>query len=99
VGSGDEITIAQLATMLCRIIRYQGELIFGNGARDGVPRKLLDAQRLRSFGLHESTTVLENGLCATYSDFVEGSIVSDSKKPSLLTRTRKMDESGSHPGS
>jgi GDP-L-fucose synthase len=79
VGSGDEITIAQLATMLCRIIGYQGELIFGDGARDGVPRKLLDAQRLRAFGLHESTTALENGLCATYSDFVEGSIVIDSK--------------------
>ncbi len=78
VGSGDEITIAQLATMLCRIIGYQGDLIFGDGARDGVPRKLLDTQRLRAFGLHDSTTALENGLCATYSNFVEGSNVIDS---------------------
>jgi len=70
VGSGDEITIAQLATMICRIIGYQGELIFDDGAQDGVLRKLMDAQRLRAFGIHESTTSLENGLYATFSDFL-----------------------------
>jgi len=78
VGSGYEITIAQLATMLCRIIGYQGELTIDDSIPDGAPRKLLDTQRLRAFGLHESTTALENGLCATYSDFVEGSILIDS---------------------
>ena len=70
VGSGDEITIAQLATMLCRIIGYQGELIFDDGAQDGALRKLMDTQRLRAFGFHESTTSLENGLYATFLDFL-----------------------------
>ena len=78
VGSGDEITIAQLARMICRIIGYQGELIFDDGAQDGALRKLMDTQRLRAFGFHESTTSLENGLYATFLDFLRD------KEPRLI---------------
>jgi GDP-L-fucose synthase len=71
VGSGDEITIAQLATMLCRIIGYQGDLTFDDSIPDGAPRKLMAAQRLDAFGFDGPMTSLEKGLRLALRDFVE----------------------------
>lgn len=71
VGSGEEITIAQLATMLCRIIGYQGDLIFDDSIPDGAPRKLMAVQRLEAFGFDEATTSLEKGLRLALGDFLE----------------------------
>jgi len=50
VGSGLEISIAELAALLSEIIRYQGELEFDSSRPDGTPRKLLDSSRLNTMG-------------------------------------------------
>jgi GDP-L-fucose synthase len=50
VGSGSEISIAELATLLSEIIEYQGELVFDSSRPDGTPRKLLDSSRLNTIG-------------------------------------------------
>lgn len=70
IGSGEEITIAKLAEMLCRIIEYQGDLIFDNSVPDGAPRKIMDVRRLDSFGFEGLITSLENGLRLALEDFV-----------------------------
>lgn len=71
VGSGDEITISQLATMLCRIIGYEGDLTFDDRIPDGAPRKLMATQRLAALGLDGPLTSMDNGLRSAFSDFVE----------------------------
>lgn len=70
IGSGEEITIAQLALLLCRIIGYKGTLIFDDKAMDGVMRKLMNTQRLSAFSFNESMTSLESGLYTTFLDFL-----------------------------
>jgi GDP-L-fucose synthase len=50
VGSGLEISVAELATLLSEIIGYQGELAFDSSRPDGTPRKLLDSSRLNTIG-------------------------------------------------
>ena len=64
IGSGDEISIKDLALLIKKIINYDGELFF-NGNRDGTPRKLLDTSRLLSYGW-ESSIKLEDGIIHTY---------------------------------
>lgn len=50
VGSGWEISISDLAKIICEIIGYQGELIFDPSKPDGTPRKLLDSSKLDAMG-------------------------------------------------
>ena len=46
VGSGQEVTIAELARLLTEVIGYQGKLVFDSSKPDGPPRKALDCTRL-----------------------------------------------------
>ena len=68
IGVGTDITIKELAELMCRIIGYRGKLVFDTSKPDGTPRKLLDVGRLHSLGW-KATTGLEGGLRATYEWF------------------------------
>jgi GDP-L-fucose synthase len=68
VGVGADITIRELAELMCRIIGFEGELNFDTARPDGTPRKLLDVGRLHALGWRASTT-LEAGLRQTYEWF------------------------------
>lgn len=68
VGTGVDISIAELAQMLAKIIDYRGRLSFDASKPDGTPRKLLDVSKLRKLGW-ESSTSLETGLRETYRWF------------------------------
>ncbi len=65
VGSGQEVTIAELAAMLAEIVGYRGKLVFDTSKPDGPPRKALDCSRLSSLGWQANYT-LPLGLRQTY---------------------------------
>lgn len=71
VGSGDEISIGELAKLVARLIGYKGRLVFDASKPDGTPRKLLDSSRLNALGW-KSQIRLEEGLASTIAAFSEG---------------------------
>jgi GDP-L-fucose synthase len=50
VGTGEDISIRDLALLVKEIIGYQGELVFNTAKPDGTPRKLLDVTKLNNLG-------------------------------------------------
>jgi len=69
VGSGEDIAIADLARLVCRVVGYEGELRHDLSKPDGTPRKLMSADKLRSLGWQPSVA-LEDGITATYQWFL-----------------------------
>lgn len=69
VGVGSDIAIRELAEMICRVVGYQGKLLFDPSKADGTPQKLLDVSRLHSLGWR-ARIGLEQGIAATYDWFV-----------------------------
>ncbi|MBT3606877.1 MAG: GDP-L-fucose synthase [Candidatus Marinimicrobia bacterium] len=70
VGSGEEITIRNLAELVQETIGYKGKLEFDEEKSDGTPRKLLDSTRLNAKGWDRSIS-LEDGLISAYNWFKE----------------------------
>lgn len=70
VGSGEEVSIAELAHVIADIVGYRGELVFDPRRPDGTPRKLLDSARMRLRGWNPETSLVD-GLYKTYKWFVE----------------------------
>lgn len=69
LAGGEEVSIRELATILGGIIGYHGRFQYLTDRPDGMPRKLLDAGRIRELGWRP-TTGLKEGLAATYRWFV-----------------------------
>ncbi|HEY7610223.1 MAG TPA: GDP-L-fucose synthase [Alphaproteobacteria bacterium] len=69
VGTGTDLTIAQLAETIARVVGYQGRFVYDRSKPDGTPQKLVDVARLAALGWRASTP-LEEGLAATYRWFV-----------------------------
>jgi len=69
VGYGDDLSIAELARLVCRVVGYKGELAYDTGRPDGTPRKLLDSSLLRGLGW-APRIVLEDGISSTYRHFL-----------------------------
>jgi GDP-L-fucose synthase len=70
VGCGSDLTIAELAQTLTRVVGYQGVLRFDSSKPDGTPRKLLDTGRITALGWRP-TISLEAGLRETYEWFLQ----------------------------
>jgi GDP-L-fucose synthase len=70
VGSGEELSIAQLARAIAQAVGYRGDLKFDRSKPDGAPRKLMDSSRLRNLGW-EPHIALVGGLSHAYRDFLE----------------------------
>lgn len=66
VGSGEEVTIRDLAHHVARVVGLRAELTFDASKPDGTPRKLMDSSRLRDMGW-SARIALEDGLRATYA--------------------------------
>lgn len=71
VGSGQEVSIAQLAQLVCDIVGYDGEIVFDASKPDGSPRKLLDTSRLTEMGW-TARTGLEDGIADAYAAYLAG---------------------------
>lgn len=65
LGTGDEISIADLARLVCRVVDFGGEIRFDTTKPDGTPRKLVDISRLRQLGWEPGIS-LADGLAAVY---------------------------------
>lgn len=68
VGSGQDVSIRDLAELITRVVGFPGELRFDTSKPDGAPRKLLDVSRLANLGWRASVG-LEEGLRDTYGWF------------------------------
>jgi GDP-L-fucose synthase len=66
VGTGEDISIADLARLIQRITGYRGKLRFNALMPDGTPRKILDVSKLAAMGWRASTP-LDKGLAAVYA--------------------------------
>jgi GDP-L-fucose synthase len=69
VGSGEEISIADLAQLIASIVGYEGQLIFDRSKPDGTPRKLLDSSKIHALGWKAGITLRE-GILRTYRHFL-----------------------------
>jgi len=70
VGTGEDITIKELAETIAEVTAYTGNIEFDPTKPDGTPRKLMDSTRLRSLGW-EPKIGLKKGLKAAYADFLQ----------------------------
>jgi GDP-L-fucose synthase len=69
VGSGSDVTIAEVAQHIAQTVGYTGQIDFDTSKPDGAPRKWMDSSRLNALGW-QAKVDLQHGLAAAYQDFV-----------------------------
>jgi GDP-L-fucose synthase len=69
IGFGNDLTIAELAELVQRIVGYEGEIVYDRSKPDGTPRKLMDVSRLAAAGW-TAHTPLADGLRTAYAEFL-----------------------------
>jgi GDP-L-fucose synthase len=76
VGTGEDVTIRELAETICEVVGFEGELTFDSSKPDGTPRKLLDVSRLQGLGWRPQISLRE-GIASTYDWFLEHALGAD----------------------
>ena len=74
VGYGEDLSIAELATLIAEAVDYEGEICFDTSKPDGAPRKLIDSAKLRLLGW-SPTIDLRNGIQLAYADFRKNRLI------------------------
>ena len=69
IGTGEEVSIKELASMISEIVGFKGEIRFDTSKPDGTPRKLMDSSRLHALGWKHQYT-LKQGISKAYSHFI-----------------------------
>jgi GDP-L-fucose synthase len=70
VGCGRDVTIRELAELICEVVGFQGQLAFDHSKPDGTPRKLLDVSRMNQLGWGPRISLRE-GIKAVYADYCQ----------------------------
>ena len=70
VGCGEDISVRELAELICDVVGFSGELAWDAAKPDGTPRKLLDVAKLRGLGWR-ATIPLRDGIARTYDWFLK----------------------------
>ena len=70
IGTGEDLTIKDLALLIKKVVGYEGELTFDSTKPDGTPRKLMDVSKLHGLGWKHKVD-LETGIGMAYEDFLE----------------------------
>ncbi len=70
VGTGEDVSIRELAELICEIVGFEGELAWDANKPDGTPRKLLDISKIRRLGWSPSISLRE-GIARTYEWFLK----------------------------
>jgi len=66
IGTGEDVTIRELAELATKVVGYEGQLVFDSSKPDGTPRKLMDVSRLHRLGW-KHTIPLEQGIEMTWN--------------------------------
>jgi len=69
IGTGEDISIRDLASLVKRIVGFKGDIKYDVSKPDGTPRKLMDVSKLHSKGW-KHTIELEEGIKLAYQDFL-----------------------------
>ena len=69
IGTGEDLSIRDLAYLIKSIVGYEGELLFDPTKPDGTPRKLMDVGKIHDMGWRH-TTALQIGIAKVYEDFL-----------------------------
>ncbi|MDD7911406.1 MULTISPECIES: GDP-L-fucose synthase [Pseudovibrio] len=96
LGSGEEVSIKQLAVMICKAVGFEGRITHDLSKPDGTPRKLMDNARLQAMGWQPSIG-LEQGLKLAYAAFLKSREVPDDLKLSLEQALRDLGEPVTEP--
>ncbi len=69
IGTGEDLSIKELALLIKEVIGFEGELVFDSSKPDGTPRKLMDVSKLHSLGWKHQIE-LKQGIALAYQDFL-----------------------------
>jgi GDP-L-fucose synthase len=70
IGVGEDLSIAELAELIRKVVGFEGKIVYDAGKPDGTPRKLVDVSRLNALGWRAAIP-LEAGIRSTYAWFLE----------------------------
>ena len=70
IGTGEDVSIADFASLMAKIVGYEGKIVYDTTKPDGTPRKLLGVTKAHSYGWKHQIE-LEDGLRQTYAWFVD----------------------------
>lgn len=70
VGTGSDVTIAEVAELVCSVVGFKGALVFDNDKPDGTPRKLMDGSKMKELGWTAGIDLRE-GLEDAYAHFLK----------------------------
>jgi GDP-L-fucose synthase len=71
IGSGTDVTIQELAELVCDVVGFKGALTFDASKPDGTPRKLMDVSRMTRLGWMPSVS-MRDGVRLAYEEFKVG---------------------------
>lgn len=80
IGTGTDLTIRELAELICDVVGFEGELVFDSSKPDGTPRKLLDVSKINSLGW-KPTIPLREGIGQTYDWFLRNRVEGRASAP------------------
>jgi GDP-L-fucose synthase len=70
IGVGEDLTILELATLVKKVVGFEGQFAWDRSKPDGTPRKLLSVERLQALGWR-ARIGLEGGIAATYRGYAK----------------------------
>lgn len=68
IGTGEDITIGDLARLVMKVVGFEGEIVFDTTKPDGTPRKVMDVSRIQSLGWRHKVA-LEDGVRSAYESW------------------------------
>lgn len=80
IGAGKDISIADLAALVARVVGYQGRIVYDTSKPDGTPRKLMDSSRVGALGWQPAVS-LSDGIALAYQHFLRER--ADQSQPAL----------------
>jgi GDP-L-fucose synthase len=69
IGAGKDISIADLAALVARVVGYQGRIVYDTTKPDGTPRKLMDSSRVQALGWKPGISLVD-GITLAYGHFL-----------------------------